>query len=160
MYHIEERQKRNWRSFFKGHESPFSSSSWYYTQITWTALRAGKACFWQTQHVFPQFSATHNTPAPCSLMCVSTLATKHFLAVQAANAHGRKTLDPLRSERKHVLAQVAWGDFWCSKSFNAAGQTLTVSLHNPPAAARLYPALSWGVEGKRDWIKHPAGTVC
>lgn len=57
------------------------------------------------------FSATHNIPAPGILMCVSTQATKYFLAVQAANVHGRKTLDPLRSERKHVLAQVAWGDF-------------------------------------------------
>lgn len=150
MYHIEERQKRNWRSFFKGHKSPFSSSSWYYTQITWIALRAGKACFWQRQHVLPVLSASHNIPAPGILVCVSTQAMKYLLSGQAANVHGRKSLGPLKTERKHVLAQIAWGDFWFSKSFSAEGQILTVSLHSSSAAAHLHTTLSWEVKGTRE----------
>lgn len=136
VYHIEERQKRNWRSFFKGHKSAFSYSSLYYTQIIRRALGAGEACFWQRQHVLLVVSATHNKPALCTLTCVSTQATNHFLAVQAANVDGRKTLDPVRSERKHVLAQVAWGDFGY--------------FAHPSAAAHLHTTLSWEMKGKRE----------
>ena len=57
----------------KGTKSPFSSSSWYYTQITSIAFTTGKACFWlKTKRIPRDITHTEHTCSRKSSVCDHT----------------------------------------------------------------------------------------